>query len=351
MSCSLGENLCWSRATDFFTDGRFGFFTRGPWNLKTTFKNRAAIARTATEADFALIAALRKDGRAIGRVFAQQMKLSEATISRRIAALHESALVRVHGYLDFHAAGCHAASLIRFSVPGSLVATAQALAKRQSFYRVSTLAGQSEIIALVATSDGAAMLKEIDSVIEEHPGMLVENASSVLKIIPPSEARTPSQSTALLHEDELTPRQRQVQGRFIRALQDDFRSTLTVLAARSKISPPSAAALLERITTHGLMSSIVIIDPHFIARPLCAKIKVAVADNIQAAANTIAASFDHDWIFVCLQREQIVIETAVQDEENLLRLVRSIKKIPSVLTVTSVPYSAVYKQNFDWAYT
>ncbi len=319
--------------------------------MKTTFKNRAEIARTATEADFALIAALRKNGRAVGRVFAQQMNLSEATISRRIAALHESSLVRVHGYLDFHAAGCHAASLIRFSVPGSLVTTAQALAKRQCFYRVSTLAGQSEIIALVATSDGAAMLKEIDSVIEEHPGMVVESASSVLKIIPPSEARAPSQSTALLHEEKLTPRQRRIQGRFVRALQDDFRSTLTVLATQSVISPPSAAALLERITTHGLIRSIVVIDPHFIARPLCAMIKVAVADNIQATTDTIAAQFDQDWIFVCLQREQIIIETAVQDEEGLLRLVRDLKKIPSILTVTSVPYSAVYKQNFDWACT
>ncbi len=315
--------------------------------LKTTFPSQTKIIRTANEIDRTLIEILRKDGRAIGRTFAERTELSEATISRRLAILDDSHLVKVRGYVDFQDSQCNAASIIRFSTTESPSIFAQALARRSCFYRVATIAGQSEIVAFGAAVSASILLTEIESILTAHPDVVIEQASTVLAIIPPREARKVINALPAQHPSS-TDRQNKIHAKIIRALQLDFRTNISALAATAGISPPAAATTLHRMLELDEIRHVVSVDPHFMARPLCAQLRIAVRRNINKTAQGIADTLDPDWVFICLQREQILIEVSVTDEVDLLRCQQDLKKIPGVVSVACSPFSAIYKQDFDW---
>ncbi|MDA0214697.1 MAG: Lrp/AsnC family transcriptional regulator [Planctomycetota bacterium] len=317
--------------------------------LKTSFPNRPEVVRTATEIDLKLIQILREDGRAIGRVFAQQTELSEATISRRLVTLEESALLRVRGYVDLQDSGCNAAAMIRFSTTGSPDSFASALALRSCFYRIATVVGQSEVIALVACATPSKLLAEIELVLDAHHDATIEHSSEILHVIPPLEARAKKISPKKRAIDKSnTTRRCRVHSQTIRALQQDFRMTVVQLASSAEISSPAASAKLQEVIDHQDIRPIVVVDPHFIARLICAQLRISVRRNIYKIAQTIVDTLNPDWVFICLQTEQILLDISVADESDLLRWQHEIKKIAGVSTVACTPFSAVYKQSFDW---
>lgn len=318
--------------------------------LKTTFPNRPDIVRTANEIDRMLIEILCENGRAIGRDFTQRTQLSEATISRRLASLEESKLVRVRGYVDLQDSGCNSASIIRFSTKSSLDSFAQALAKSRCFYRVATVAGENQVIALVAAATPTKLLAEIDSVLAAHQHATIEQSSEILSIIPPQEARRKfDRHSSNAPEDKTnTPRRCQVHSDTIRALQQDYRVHIARLAEMANISSPAASAKIREVINDQDIRPLVVVDPHFMARTICALLRVSVRRNIQKTAKVISDKFNPDWIFICLQTEQILVEISVADEVDLHRYRQELSNIAEVTSVASSPFSAVYKQTFDW---
>ena len=316
---------------------------------KTLFPNRHDIVRTANDIDRLLIEILRENGRAIGRDFADRTQLSEATISRRLAALEESQLVRVRGYVDLQDSGCNAASLIRFSTKDAPDSIAQALALRPHFYRVATVADQREIIALVAAANPSMLLEEIDAVLALHPDLGIGHCAAIVGIIPPFEARKKIDQTAKDSPGKLnTTRRSQVNADIIRTLQCDYRVTVTQIAEDAKLSSPSASAKLLEVIELGNIRQLVLVDPHFIARSICAQLRISVRGKIKKLAQKIGDTFKNDWVFLCLDREQILLEIAVADEVDLHRCQQEISKIAGVTSVACSQYSSVFKQDFDW---
>lgn len=317
--------------------------------LKTTFPNRPAVVRTATEIDSKLIKVLQEDGRAIGRIFAQQTGLSEATISRRLAVLNELSLVRVRGYVDLQDSGCNAAAMIRISTTGTLNSFASALALRPCFYRVATVVGKSEVIALIACSTPTRLLEEIDSILSAHHDAKIEESSEILRVIPPLEARGKKRGqTQEVLEKSNTARRYRINASIIHALQRDYRISVVELANAAKISSPAAAAKLLEVIDQEVVRPLVVIDPHFLARMITVQLRISVRRNINDFAQMIAETYNSDWVYICLQNEQILIDLSVPDEVDLLRRQQEIKKIADVLSVTCSIFSSVFKHNFDW---
>ena len=316
---------------------------------KTLFPNRLDIVRTANDIDRLLIEILRENGRAIGRDFADRTQLSEASISRRLASLEESKLVRVRGYIDLQDSGCNAASFIRFSTKDSPDSIAQALAQRPHFYRVATVADQREIIALVAVANPSMLLEEIDAVLALHPDLVIEHCSAIADIIPPFEARKKIDPTAKDSLGKLnTTRRSQVNADIIHTLQCDYRVTVTQIAEDAKLSSPSASAKLLEVIKTGNIRHLVFVDPHFMARSICAQLRISVRGKIKKLAQKIGDTFKNDWVFLCLDREQILLEIAVADEVDLHRCQQEISKITGVTSVACSQYSSVFKQDFNW---
>ncbi len=323
-------------------------FARGPKLIKTFIADRAPIDRTANESDRKVIEILKDNGRAIGRVFAAGTGLSEATVSRRLCALEAASLVRVCGYRDPLACGCHAISMIRFSTEDAPGSFASSLAKRPLFHRVSTVAGRSEVVALVVARDNEQLLREIDDVLAAPGSAHLESASAVLSIIPPREARKARAHVASARASSLTPRQQQIEQRLIRALQRDFRATCAALSEAGGLSAPAASANLQEMLAEGVIHHAVVTDPRFLALPLSVQFSIQVRKGIEQVGQTIAQTLDPDWIFLCLQGDQILVEVALAGEDELFRWQREMNKIADVQSVTSSPFSAVYKQTFDW---
>ena len=316
---------------------------------KTLFPNRPDIVRTANDIDRLLIEILRENGRAIGRDFANRTQLSEASISRRLASLEESKLVRVRGYVDLQDSGCNAASLIRFSTKDAPDSIAQALALRPHFYRVATVADQREIIALVAVANPSMLLEEIDAVLSLHPDLVIGHCSAIVGIIPPFEARKKIDPPAKGSLGKFnTTRRSQVNADIIRTLQCDYRVTVTQIAEDAKLSSPSASAKLLEVIKMGNIRQLVLVAPHFIALSICAQLRISVRGKIKKLAEKIGDTFKNDWVFLCLDSEQILLEIAVADEVDLHRCQQEISKIAGVTSVVCSQYSSVFKQDFDW---
>ncbi len=318
--------------------------------LKTTFPNRPEVIRTANDVDRILIEVLREDGRSIGRNFVDRTQLSEATISRRLAKLAEANLVRVCGYVDLQEAGCNSASIIRFSTMSSLDLFAQELAKSPYFYRIASVVGRSEVIALIAAATPTKLLEEIDSVLAAHHHATIEQSSEILSIIPPQEARRKfdRHSSKATSDKVNTPRRCQVHENTIRALQRDYRVNVAQLAEIANISSPAASAKIREVINDQDIRPLVVVDPHFIAQTICALFHVSVRRNIQKTASVISDKFNPEWIFICLQTEQILVEVSVADQVDLHRYQHELSKIAGVTSVTSSVFSAVYKRSFDW---
>ncbi len=317
--------------------------------IKTIIADRAPVERTANDSDRKIIEILRDNGRAIGRVFAAGTGLSEATVSRRLCALEAAALVRVCGYRDPIACGCHAISMIRFSTEDAPASFAQALAKRPLFHRVSTVAGRSEVVALVVARDNAQLLTEIDAVLSTSGPVHLESASAVLSIIPPREARGARAQVGVTPASVLTPRQQQIEQKLIRALQRDYRATCSALSEAAGLSAPAASANLQEMISEGVIHHAVVTDPRFLALPLSVQFSIQVRKGIEKVGQAIAQTLNPDWIFLCLQGDQILVEVALAGEDELFRWQREMNKIADVLSVSSSPFSAVYKQTFDWS--
>ena len=316
---------------------------------KTLFPNLIDIVRTANDIDRLLIEILRENGRAIGRDFANRTQLSEASISRRLASLEESKLVRVRGYVDLQDSGCNAASLIRFSTKDAPDSIAQALALRPHFYRVATVADQREIIALVAAANPSMLLKEIDAVLSLHPELVIGHCSAIVGIIPPFEARKKIDPPTKDSLEKLnTTRRSQVNANIIRTLQCDYRVTVTQIAEDAKLSSPSASAKLLEVIKMGNIRQLVLVAPHFIALSICAQLRISVRGKIKKLAEKIGDTFKNDWVFLCLDREQILLEISVADEVDLHRCQQEISKIAGVTSVACSQYSSVFKQDFNW---
>ncbi|MSR69456.1 MAG: Lrp/AsnC family transcriptional regulator [Phycisphaerales bacterium] len=317
--------------------------------IKTQIAGRASVDRTASDSDRKIMAILQDNGRAIGRVFAAATDLSEATVSRRLCALEAAALVRVCGYRDPLACGCHAMSMIRFSTEDAPAAFATLLAQRPLFHRVATVAGRSEVVALVVARDNGQLLAEIDAVLAAAGSAHVESASAVLAIIPPCEARQARAQVGVPRKSALTPRQQQIEQKLIRALQSDFRATFSALSEAADLSAPAASATLQEMIAEGIIHHIVVVDPRFLGRSLSVQLSIQVRNSIEKVAQTVAKTLNPDWIFLCLQGDQIVVEASVGGEDELFRWQREINKIADVLSVSSRPFSAVYKQTFNWS--
>lgn len=317
--------------------------------IKTFIAGRASVERTASESDRKIIEILQENGRAIGRVFVGGTGLSEATVSRRLCALEESSLVRVCGYRDPLACGCQAMSMIHFSTEDAPAAFATSLAQRPLFHRVATIAGKSDILALVVARDNAQLLAEIDAVLGENSAAHIENASAVLSIIPPREARGARAHVNGAGKTTQTPRQQQIECKLMRALQNDFRATFSSLSEAAGLSAPAASATLEELLADGTIHHAVVVDPRFLGRPLSVQFSVQVSKGIERVAETIAQTLNPDWIFLCLHGEQVLVEVALTGEDELFRWQRDMNKIADVVSVSSHPFSAIYKQTFNWS--
>ena len=134
----------------------------------------------------------------------------------------------------------------------------------------------------------------------------------------------------------------------IRTLQCDYRVTVTQIAEDAKLSSPSASAKLLEVIKMGNIRQLVLVDQHFMARSICAQLRISVRGKIKKLAQKIGDTFKNDWVFLCLDREQILLEISVADEVDLHRCQQEISKIAGVTSVACSQYSSVFKQDFDW---
>lgn len=132
--------------------------------------------------DERLIEALGKNGRQSSEVLAKQLRVSSATVRRRIKKLTQGGLLRIVAVVDPKNLGFPLAAIIAFNIDHEKVDTAmKALASRSEVKWVSTTTGRFDIIVLAwfASTDELSdfcqrQLAEVDGIRESETFICLE---------------------------------------------------------------------------------------------------------------------------------------------------------------------------------
>lgn len=149
--------------------------------------------------DRAIIAELRKDGRATNQQIASKLDLTAATVSTRIKRMEDADKLRVVAVSDFSAHGFNLLIQVAVEVEGrSATEVAEDLAELPEVFAVHLVTGRYDIDMLVALRDydelGELMLKRLAGVAGIR-SMLPAIAVDILKYkfdVAPIEAREPA---------------------------------------------------------------------------------------------------------------------------------------------------------------
>jgi DNA-binding Lrp family transcriptional regulator len=124
------------------------------------------------EADDAIIALLRADGRMPYRAIAREVGLTEATVRARVRRLEESDTMRVVAVTDIEAAGYDMLLAIGVQVESrSPEDVARDLARIAEVFSVNVVVGTHDVEILVVAQDQAALDELINSRLAAVPGV------------------------------------------------------------------------------------------------------------------------------------------------------------------------------------
>lgn len=120
--------------------------------------------------DHALVAALRRDGRASHVELARQIGTSEKTVRARLARLVEEHGLTVRVKLDDPRRRSRMVYLLE-TEPGQRLAVAQSLAGRPEVSRVHLVTGSADVLVAASFSDDAEALRFHEHTLAGHPGV------------------------------------------------------------------------------------------------------------------------------------------------------------------------------------
>lgn len=274
--------------------------------FRTVFLVWSEASRTASELDRQIANCLMEDGRMSGRDIAQRIGVSEATVSRRLAALEDEKLLVVRGFIQPESVGCFSTSIARFRVDGDARKSASALASLRGFHRVAQIDGGQEVTALLIAPDNESALRHIDTALTSISMIRLDRVSEILQIVPPSRAISPM--TPSRHAR--VPRQADIQTKVLQAVRTNMRRSLNHVSNEINASPSATRSNLDHMIETGVITTVVSANPHFMGTPIFTQLRIRLRDRLYESLKVLRDLLPSAWIFHCLDSEALIAECA-----------------------------------------
>lgn len=135
----------------------------------------------------------------------------------------------------------------------------------------------------------------------------------------------------------------------IEALQHDGRMPYTKLAARVGLSEAAVRQRVQRLIESGVTQIVAVTDPLTLGFRRMAMIGLRVEGDLRAAADTIAAITEVDYVVIVGGSFDLMVEVVCEDDDHLLTLLNDkIRAIPGVRAAETFTYLRLYKQTYAW---
>ncbi len=274
--------------------------------FRTVFLGCSEASRTASDLDRKIAGCLMEDGRMSGRDIAQRIGVSEATVSRRLAALEHEKLLVVRGFIQPESIGCSSTSIARFRVDGDARQSASALASVRGFHRVAQIDGGQEVTALLVAPSKESAQRSIHNALASIATIRLERVSEILRLVPPGcaiPATTPTRHARV-------PRQADIQTKILEAVQPNMRRSLNQVSDAIQASPSATRSNLDDLIATGVITSVVFTNPHFMGTPIFTQLRVRLRDRFGESLKVFRDLLPDAWIFECLDGEGLIAECA-----------------------------------------
>lgn len=261
-------------------------------------------ARKASDLDRQIVDCLMEDGRMSGRDIAQRLGVSEATVSRRLAALEEEKLLVVRGFIQPVSVGFASMSFARFSVEGDAPGAAATLARQKGFHRVARIDGGQQLTALLLSADSKSNLRHIDRALATISALRLERMCEVLQVIPPG--RT---AHGFISSQQVRGfRQADIQTKILQTVRFNMRKSLNQVSEQIHASPSATRANLDRLIEHRIITTVVCANPHFMGTPILTQLRVRPRAALDDSLTVLRELLPQAWIFQCLEGESLIAE-------------------------------------------
>jgi len=134
----------------------------------------------------------------------------------------------------------------------------------------------------------------------------------------------------------------------IEQLQQDGRMPYTKLGAAVGLSEAAVRQRVQRLLDGGVMQVVAVTDPLSLGLRRMALIGIRCEGDTTAISAQIAELSDVDYVVISAGSFDIMVEVVVGDDDRLLELVNSIRRVPGVRSTESFVYMRIVKQTYAW---
>jgi Lrp/AsnC family transcriptional regulator for asnA, asnC and gidA len=140
-----------------------------------------------------------------------------------------------------------------------------------------------------------------------------------------------------------------VDKRLIEALQRDGRRPYTQLAHDVGLSEAAVRQRVRRLVDSGVTQIVAVTDPLTLGFRRMAMIGIRVEGDVRAAADTIAALPQIDYLVIVAGSFDLLVEIVCEDDDDLLRLLNDeIRAVPGVASTDTFTYLKICKETYSW---
>jgi Lrp/AsnC family transcriptional regulator, regulator for asnA, asnC and gidA len=135
----------------------------------------------------------------------------------------------------------------------------------------------------------------------------------------------------------------------IEALQGDGRRPYTKLAAEVGLSEAAVRQRVQRLIESGVTQIVAVTDPMMLGFRRMAMVGLSIEGDLRAAADTIAAIPEVDYVVIVGGSFDLLLEVVCEDDDHLLSLLNDkVRATPGVRATETFTYLSLYKQTYAW---
>jgi Lrp/AsnC family transcriptional regulator, regulator for asnA, asnC and gidA len=134
----------------------------------------------------------------------------------------------------------------------------------------------------------------------------------------------------------------------IEQLQLDGRLPYTKLGAAVGLSEAAVRQRVQRLLDSGAMQVVAVTDPLQLGLRRMAMIGISAEGDLDAVAAKVGALDNIEYLVIAAGRFDILVETVVADDEELLALMNRIRAVKGVRQTESFIYLRLAKQTYNW---
>ena len=140
-----------------------------------------------------------------------------------------------------------------------------------------------------------------------------------------------------------------VDKRLIEALQHDGRRPYTQLAHEVGLSEAAVRQRVRRLVESGVTQIVAVTDPMTLGFRRMAMVGIRVEGDVRAAADTIAALPEIDYLVIVAGSFDLLVEIVCEDDDRLLHLLNDkIRAVPGVASTDTFTYLKICKETYSW---